>query len=392
MSTVQLAVSFSSFPSNNTILPSQTRPLSISNPGGTPANSTMNRGSVIPPGWSKDEKTKTGKCVQCGEKIKGSMWSCKCPDYGCRICSKCVEKHPEKRQYDIDAAEWQLWVSGCWSCHFDGGIDPKFAQTHPRPPPIKRTEEEIRARISKGLPPFSTSTSTKARKQNGRSAPSMRNAASPGPAGAMAPVEPNDDFEAPQIFTPTIATEKPRRSGLKRKNYDEGGFDDDVFVDGPHGSGKAAKRPALFINDRSDSSEDVGLMSHLHGGTTVIVGAGVVGLCIARELAMETNRVGLKHHIVVVEIRESYCELASGHCAGFLSTRGMLEDWQPLVEEAKHWWHDIIGNPEHRERLQFSTAFKVTEGGSTSRHKVPSWLRQDAGLSLSEDTNAVARM
>jgi hypothetical protein len=221
----------------------------------------------------------------------------------------------------------------------------------------------------------------------------MRNTASPGLGGDKAPGQPDEAFEEPQTSAPTFAAAKRPRSGLKRKNYHEGDSDDDVFFDEPLGRATKHKRPGLTA-DRDDTRGDVGSSSHLQGATTAIVGAGVVGLCIARELALEKERTGLDHHIVVVELRKSYCELASGHCAGFLSTSGMLEDWQPLADEAKQWWFDMLSSGEVRQSWQFNanTAIEVTKGGAVSEHKVPSWLQQDARLSLSEDSNAIGRM
>ncbi len=135
-------------------------------------------------------------------------------------------------------------------------------------------------------------------------------------------------------------------------------------------------------------------LSHIQGAATVVVGAGVVGLCIARELALEMKQANLEHRIVVIEIKESYCELASGHCAGFISTSGIPDDWESLVDEARQWWLDIVESADMQERLLFDpkTAIRVAEGGAMSKHKIPSWLRQDAGLSLSRDSDAIGRV
>ena len=356
------------------------------------ANNTMNGDNAVPDGWTMDDKTKTGKCHQCNEKISnkmydGKMYNYQCDACGIRICAPCIEQAPEKDQYDKDAVEWHL-NKVCW-CKFDGGIDPKFIAIYGTRDPKKRTEEERRARESKGLAPIKRTT--KQKKRNRRSALSVRDTASPGLGGNKAPEQPDDDFHELQTSLPI----RPPRSGLKRKNYHEGDSDngDDVFVDGPVSRAKKRKRTG-FTADHDDTGGDVDSLSHLQGTTTIIVGAGIVGMFIARTLAVDMTEASLDHHIVVVELRKSYCELASGHCAGFLSTSGMSEDWRPLADEAKKWWLDMLSSVEVRQNWQFNTntAIAVTNGGTISEHKVPSWLQQDAGLSLSEDSNAIGRM
>ena len=65
---------------------------------------------------------------------------------------------------------------------------------------------------------------------------------------------------------------------------------------------------------------------------------------MAYELATQVEKDGIEHNITVVEIRGKPCTLASGQCAGFITSRGIQEldvhnnrgpIWTPLFAEAQ---------------------------------------------------------
>ncbi|KAK5113200.1 hypothetical protein LTR62_003536 [Meristemomyces frigidus] len=80
--------------------------------------------------------------------------------------------------------------------------------------------------------------------------------------------------------------------------------------------------------------------------TTVIVGAGLIGLFTAHTLARKCASTKTPHRILVVENQEIYCSpgTASGNCAGILSAFGTEIDpttnW--LVVKATEAWRELL--------------------------------------------------
>jgi hypothetical protein len=212
---------------------------------------------------------------------------------------------------------------------------------------------------------------------------------------------PNDDYDDPQTSRPTITATKPHRKGVKRKNYVDENPESEMFVKSSSAkmkTRKASKRVQRELQDVEVEEEKVdankNLLAHLRGEATVIVGAGVVGLFIAREIALAAQEAGIEHQVVVIELRKGCCELASGNSAGFLSTNGMPEDWNPIANSAKQWWLEVSSSAEICDQLQFdeNTISQVVEGVPQGQGKAPSWLREDVEWSMLEDEHAVGLM
>ena len=189
----------------------------------------------------------------------------------------------------------------------------------------------------------------------------------------------------------TVAVYRPKREGVMQKMYAEHDEEGDV------GSSNGAVLQEVFapvIPVEEENVQIIESISSLNEAWTVIVGAGVVGLFTARELAMQARQAGIAHHIVVVELRKSYCELASAHCAGFLSTRGLSEEWNALSSEAKEWWYEIVSSGEVRERFDFDpdTRYEVSKDGKVLESDLASWIKEDKKWSMSTDAHAIGRM
>lgn len=106
----------------------------------------------------------------------------------------------------------------------------------------------------------------------------------------------------------------------------------------------------------------------------VIIGAGVIGMFIALELAKGAYASGEKQLITVVDINTRPCSLASGQCAGFLTVRNMPGSWLPLVDAAAPIWGDLIDSEEFRNAVGFRhEVFTPAETGNKRGHPT-SWL------------------
>ncbi|OQO03788.1 hypothetical protein B0A48_10428 [Cryoendolithus antarcticus] len=76
--------------------------------------------------------------------------------------------------------------------------------------------------------------------------------------------------------------------------------------------------------------------------TTIIVGAGIVGMSIALELALRVKQAGVVHRIIIVEARESYAQLASGSCAGIIQSSKMPKRFKSVSKLSQQYWNGLI--------------------------------------------------
>lgn len=374
-------------------------------------------------GWTKDEKTKTCKCEACGNRVR--FWSYKCERCGRHICSECLDRRSEKSVWGPVVAHDHV-TDRCW-CHYRSNMNPKFANWKP-PPPV-RTEEEQKARESKGLVTIKRTAKSNAQSKPKADTPEeLDEAYPPGHAGDVAPENPDKDYEGPQPNSDVNNRDKADRAGIKRKVYSELESDDEIAVyskrtktkssvkesQSKHsrrtvhstraesvskkatvlGKERLAQTATLQSYDPPHKSIGTSSVAHVDGTNTVIVGAGFVGLFVARELAMEAQKASIKHDITVIDIRDQECELASGKCAGFLTTSGMPDKWFSIANIARTSWQEVVSSSDFQERLDFSTntLFEFTESGAVNHDKAPAWLQGSSGLSLVEDNDALGRM
>ncbi|TKA79968.1 hypothetical protein B0A49_01387 [Cryomyces minteri] len=110
--------------------------------------------------------------------------------------------------------------------------------------------------------------------------------------------------------------------------------------------------------------------AHLEGKTTVIVGGGVMGLCIAYHLAAlsqsEVKRpghnTGIKHTIIVIDELDQPFYAGSGTNSGRLSMAQLSEDLKQLGQVSYEQWEELGSKREFREQTAYC-------GGT------PEWLK-----------------
>lgn len=137
---------------------------------------------------------------------------------------------------------------------------------------------------------------------------------------------------------------------------------------------------------------------HFHETTTVVVGAGVVGLFIARELAatLQNERV-TSHKVIVVEQQEWYGEGASAHCAGLLTKHGVPKEYGPLLDLSLERWHssELLQRPKVKEYIRYvpdgvmHVKAKMVHDGST---KGPSWYKSRTADTFRKNPNDVGKI
>nr|OQO19828.1 hypothetical protein B0A51_13518 [Rachicladosporium sp. CCFEE 5018] len=99
------------------------------------------------------------------------------------------------------------------------------------------------------------------------------------------------------------------------------------------------------VSSDADQPLDDGTEEAIHpltGKTTIIVGAGIVGMSIALELALRVKQAGVNHRIIIVEARESYAQLASGSCAGIIHASKMPKRFKSLSKLSQQYWSGLI--------------------------------------------------
>ncbi|KAK3705706.1 hypothetical protein LTR37_013149 [Vermiconidia calcicola] len=325
-------------------------------PGGPsnsrPATQLTHPGGGVPPDpskWELNTKIKTCKCEACGERVK--HWSYKCiVKCGRHICSECLDPSSAKSAYEKKQARDCVY-NRCW-CEHRSGLPPKFGRLKP-PPPV-RTEEERKARQIKSLAALnSASRQTVSIKRKAEVPRISVESPSPGPAGNETSDDSEGEYQGPQSGV-TLIVKTAQRPGAKRA-------------------------------------------AHLAGESTVIIGAGFVGLFTARELALAARGANIEHRIVVVDIRSAHCELSSAQCNGILTTKGLPGSCPSVANAARQCWKEIVSSPEVRQPLDFKTgaAFNVTDAtvdSATSGDRAPSWLQRSNEYNLLEDSDAFGRI
>lgn len=324
--------------------------------------------------WNKNV-IKTAKCKICGDRVTKYSWMC--PKCNLRICSECAEgkRDPFKNHIAAD----QL-MKGChckWMRH-NGSVRPGLIPELMKkgifqPPPPKRFEEDARNRQIKA--------DIKKRKEEAEKK-RLTDAANAESVSADGNGQDADDvFTTAATTRPTLTSVKTPRIGVSQKRYKESSPEDE---DAPH----SKKQSLTKKRSRKPIMNVMRACAHLDNGHTVIVGAGVIGLCVAFELANKARKSNTNHTISVVEIRASYAQMASANCAGIISAHGVPDHLLHLQSLTVEGWQDLTSSRTFRAATGFKSdvVFHVARLGNCGNYK-PSWYIGHQKDSLHLDDN-----
>jgi hypothetical protein len=299
-----------------------------------------NRADDYPNEWKIEHNKQTAKCMICGNSQAGTKWCVTCCNCSKRMCSPCW-KGERFNNYGEAIFEGKAQnEEGCW-CRFPSKTDPSYQPTFEAR--NQRTKAAIAAEKARdGGPKYEM------------------------PAAKRQKLEHPDVDEAeqlargrhsnyPQVLQSLDDWEPRRRSPAE----------DSVQQDGS---------TALPRETRSNLKE-----KHVNHKRTIVVGAGVVGLWIARELAARTHNTGTQHEILVVEKKAWYGEEASGHCAGLITKHGVPEVYGPLLELSLKCWAEQLADKDFREKIDYFPNGIVhvkakAEGRADHTANPPSWF------------------
>ena len=113
--------------------------------------------------------------------------------------------------------------------------------------------------------------------------------------------------------------------------------------------------------------------------TTIVIGAGVIGLCTAYHLAkaVEESNTRARHHVIVVEAAGKVFPATSATNTGILSSTSDKEDLEALTQYSYRLW-EALG----RREPQFSSVCGYREDANFALRKdadrghdlIPDWL------------------
>ena len=115
-----------------------------------------------------------------------------------------------------------------------------------------------------------------------------------------------------------------------------------------------------------------------HKTTTAIVGAGVIGLCTAYQLAKDSRRT--TYRVIIIEAADDVFANSSGTNTGILSENEFQDELVPLGRYSYSEW-ERLGSDEsfriacgYREQVNI----KLSPGSGISHDLIPDWVRVEA--------------
>lgn len=310
--------------------------------------------------WNKNV-IKTAKCKICGDRVTKHSWMC--PKCNLRICSECAEGKRDSFKNHVAADQLMKGCHCKWMRH-NGGVRPGLIPELMKrgifqPPPPKRFEEDARNRQIKA--------DIKKRKEEAEKKKLAEAVAAESATAKGNDRDPDDVFTTAATTWPTLTSVKSPRVGVSQKRYKESSPEDEESPPAKkHSSAKDSIHKPITAVTQS--------CAHLDNGHTVIVGAGIIGLCIAFELASKAGMSNTTHTISVVEIRGGYAQMASANCAGIISAHGIPDHLLHLQSLTVDGWKDLTSMGSFRIATGFKqdVVYHVARLGNCGNYK-PSW-------------------
>ena len=122
---------------------------------------------------------------------------------------------------------------------------------------------------------------------------------------------------------------------------------------------------------------------------TVIVGAGVVGLCTAYHLAKANHQrdAAQLHRVIVVEAAGKAFAATSRSNTGIFTDTSSNEDLLPLTHYSYRLWEGLGKGTTFREKCGYreEVVFSLKPGSGIGQNLVPDWVRADAEWDVVKD-------
>ena len=271
------------------------------------------RDDDYPNRWRIERGKQTAKCMFCSRSLDGTKWCVTCKNCNKRMCSLCWEgKRFNKYGEEIFEGRVQN-EEGCW-CRFSTKFDPAWQGASDAR--IARMETLIAAEME-------------ARRTQ----------------AVVVDSEDDTDIELPATKRLELETIEPKEvSSPSDDRYEES----TVRTNEPF----RARQKSPAVDSVQQHTPELSPKSnvrihHLRNKTTVIIGAGVVGLAIARELAAATKVSHTNHEIIVVEKCKSYSQGASQQCFGIIAEHGVPKGYEHLLALSLESWRELLEDEDN---------------------------------------------
>lgn len=127
--------------------------------------------------------------------------------------------------------------------------------------------------------------------------------------------------------------------------------------------------------------------------TTIIVGAGIVGLFTALELAERSQNSSSPRQVTVIDINDGPCRLASSHCTGMINTFLQKDQWQPLLQVSTAKWKEMLDSKMFRNSTAYNKQnFEMAVDESEPKKPHMSWARKDARLTCAPNDKVMGQV
>ena len=323
----------------------------------TAPDPNADRAADYPNRWRIERGKQTAKCMFCSHSQAGTKWCVVCETCNRRMCSPCWEGNRVNRFGEAFFEGKAQNDEGCW-CRFPGKFDPRW----------QGANDARAARMKKLI------------------------AADAQLKRSTIGLEDDTDIEEPVAKRMKPEAAEPE-AFASPSDYEETAvrFDNNLH--------SHQKSPAVdSVQAQTPVPEQQKRIRHFHNKTTVIIGAGVIGLAIARELAAATRSSHTNHEIIVVEKRKSIAQEASQYCIGIIAKHGVPKGYEHLLARSLECWRTLLDVEAYREELQYQPGGVIHVESASGHHEkastteAPDWFEAGPQDVLSTYDSDVGKM